>query len=36
MATGPARRELQADGVERFRGAGVYHAAMATRRRAPP
>jgi thioredoxin reductase (NADPH) len=30
MATGARWRELQADGVERFRGAGVYHAAMAT------
>jgi thioredoxin reductase (NADPH) len=30
MATGARWRELQADGMERFRGAGVYHAAMAT------
>ncbi len=30
MATGARWRELQADGVDRFRGAGVYHAAMAT------
>ena len=30
MATGARWRELQADGVHRFRGAGVYHAAMAT------
>jgi thioredoxin reductase (NADPH) len=30
MATGAQWRELPADGVERFRGAGVYHAAMAT------
>jgi thioredoxin reductase (NADPH) len=30
MATGARWRELQADGVERFRGAGVYHAAMAS------
>src|SRR3954447_13614870 len=29
MATGARWRELQADGIERFRGAGVYHAAMA-------
>jgi thioredoxin reductase (NADPH) len=28
MATGASWRELQADGIERFRGAGVYHAAM--------
>jgi thioredoxin reductase (NADPH) len=28
MATGARWRELQADGVDRFRGAGVYHAAM--------
>jgi thioredoxin reductase (NADPH) len=28
VATGARWRELQADGVERFRGAGVYHAAM--------
>jgi thioredoxin reductase (NADPH) len=30
MATGARWRELRADGVDRFRGAGVYHAAMAT------
>jgi thioredoxin reductase (NADPH) len=30
MATGARWRELQAQGVDRFRGAGVYHAAMAT------
>jgi thioredoxin reductase (NADPH) len=30
MATGARWRELQADDVDRFRGAGVYHAAMAT------
>jgi thioredoxin reductase (NADPH) len=30
MATGARWRELDAEGVERFRGAGVYHAAMAT------
>jgi thioredoxin reductase (NADPH) len=30
MATGARWRELRADGVERFRGAGVYHAAMST------
>ncbi|MFZ0384926.1 MAG: FAD-dependent oxidoreductase [Solirubrobacteraceae bacterium] len=30
MATGARWRELDADGIERFRGAGVYHAAMAT------
>jgi thioredoxin reductase (NADPH) len=30
MATGARWRELGADGVERFRGAGVYHAATAT------
>jgi thioredoxin reductase (NADPH) len=30
MATGARWRELRADGIERFRGAGVYHAAMAT------
>jgi thioredoxin reductase (NADPH) len=29
MATGARWRELQAEGVDRFRGAGVYHAAMA-------
>jgi thioredoxin reductase (NADPH) len=29
VATGARWRELQAEGVERFRGAGVYHAAMA-------
>jgi thioredoxin reductase (NADPH) len=28
MATGARWRELTADGVDRFRGAGVYHAAM--------
>ncbi|HEY4278568.1 MAG TPA: FAD-dependent oxidoreductase [Conexibacter sp.] len=30
MATGARWRELHAEGIERFRGAGVYHAAMAT------
>src|SRR5262249_33043542 len=30
MATGARWRELRADGIERFRGAGVYHAAMST------
>ena len=30
MATGALWRELQAEGVERFRDAGVYHAMMAT------
>jgi len=30
LATGARWRELQADGVQRFRGAGVYHAASAT------
>src|SRR6476620_1078379 len=30
LATGARWRELRAEGVERFRGAGVYHAAMAT------
>src|ERR1700742_1153882 len=30
MATGARWRELEADGIDRFRGAGVYHAAMAT------
>jgi thioredoxin reductase (NADPH) len=30
VATGARWRELAADGVERFVGAGVYHAAMAT------
>jgi thioredoxin reductase (NADPH) len=30
MATGARWRELQADGIDRFRDAGVYHAAMAT------
>ena len=30
VATGARWRELQAEGVDRFRGAGVYHAAMAT------
>jgi thioredoxin reductase (NADPH) len=29
MATGATWRELRADGIERFRGAGVYHAMMA-------
>src|SRR3984957_12581360 len=29
MATGARWRELNAEGVDRFRGAGVYHAAMA-------
>ena len=29
MATGARWRELEADGIERFRDAGVYHAAMA-------
>jgi thioredoxin reductase (NADPH) len=29
VATGARWRELQAEGVDRFRGAGVYHAAMA-------
>jgi thioredoxin reductase (NADPH) len=28
LATGARWRELKADGVDRFRGAGVYHAAM--------
>jgi thioredoxin reductase (NADPH) len=28
MATGASWRELEADGIDRFRGAGVYHAAM--------
>jgi thioredoxin reductase (NADPH) len=28
MATGARWRELEAEGIERFRGAGVYHAAM--------
>jgi thioredoxin reductase (NADPH) len=28
MATGASWRELDADGIEQFRGAGVYHAAM--------
>ena len=28
MATGASWRELEADGIEQFRGAGVYHAAM--------
>jgi thioredoxin reductase (NADPH) len=28
VATGARWRELQADGVDRFRGAGIYHAAM--------
>jgi thioredoxin reductase (NADPH) len=30
MATGARWRELQAEGMDRFRGAGVYHAAMST------
>ena len=30
MATGARWRELQAEGIDRFRGAGVYHAAMRT------
>jgi thioredoxin reductase (NADPH) len=30
MATGARWRELSADGIERFRGAGVYHVMMAT------
>src|SRR6476620_7621099 len=30
VATGAQWRELQAEGVERFRGAGVYHAMLAT------
>jgi thioredoxin reductase (NADPH) len=30
MATGARWRELEAEDVDRFRGAGVYHAAMAT------
>ena len=30
MATGARWRELSADGVDRFRGAGVYHVMMAT------
>ena len=30
MATGARWRDLDAEGVDRFRGAGVYHAAMAT------
>ena len=30
MATGARWRELDAEGINRFRGAGVYHAAMAT------
>ncbi len=30
MATGARWRELQAEGIDRFRDAGVYHAAMAT------
>jgi thioredoxin reductase (NADPH) len=30
MATGAHWRELSAEGIDRFRGAGVYHAAMAT------
>jgi thioredoxin reductase (NADPH) len=30
MATGARWRELEAEGIDRFRGAGVYHAAMAS------
>ncbi len=30
MATGARWRELTVEGIDRFRGAGVYHAAMAT------
>jgi len=30
MATGARWRELNAEGIDRFRGAGVYHAAMPT------
>ena len=30
MSTGARWRELQAEGVDRYRGAGVYHAAMPT------
>ena len=30
MATGATWRELDAEGIERFRGAGVYHAMMAS------
>jgi len=30
MATGARWRELRAEGIDRFRGAGVYHAAMST------
>ena len=30
MATGVRWRELDAEGVDRFRGAGIYHAAMST------
>jgi thioredoxin reductase (NADPH) len=30
MATGARWRELEAEGVDRYRGAGVYHAMMAT------
>jgi thioredoxin reductase (NADPH) len=30
MATGARWRELKAEGIDRFRGAGVYHAAMST------
>jgi thioredoxin reductase (NADPH) len=30
MATGARWRELRAEGVDRFRGAGVYHAAMSS------
>ena len=36
VATGARWRSLDADNVERFTGAGVYHAAMADRRRALP
>ena len=30
MATGARWREIEAEGIERFRGAGVYHVAMST------
>ncbi|MEA2347001.1 MAG: thioredoxin reductase [Thermoleophilaceae bacterium] len=30
IATGASWRELEAEGIDRFRGAGVYHAAMPT------
>ena len=30
MATGARWREMHAEGMDRFRGAGVYHAAMST------